>query len=108
MRGSGAAIFATAGVRTQSPARLPGLALHSRVVHVLALMLAVVVLLSGLLTLAVQTIVRGRIPTAISYQGMTWSDEATAATRDAIARLQAQLDGLTAALHKKATREIVR
>src|SRR5205823_7736900 len=97
-----------AAVHTPAPARLPAWVLHSPVVYDLALVLTVVVLLCGLLTLAVQTIVRGRIPTAISHQGMTWPDEATAATRDAIARLQAQLDGLTAALHKKATREIVR
>ena len=111
VRGSGAAIFATAivaGVRTQPPARLPGWALHSHVVYVLALVLAVVVLLCVMLTLAVQTIVRGRVPTALSREGVVWPEDPTRTTRQALATLQGQVDQVVVDVAEIAERAVLR
>ena len=111
MRCAGSAIFVAAvvgAVRTPAPARLPGWTLHSPVVYVLALVLAVVVLLCVMLTLAVQTIVRGRVPTALSREGVVWPEDPTRTTRQALATLQGLVDQVVVDVAEIAERAVLR
>lgn len=93
-------------IRASPPARLPGWALSSGLVYRAVLVLAVVVPFCALLTLAVQTIVRGRVPTAISREGLTWVEDAGARGGAALAELQVEVDRLAADLDSLATRVI--
>jgi hypothetical protein len=102
----GAATFVAGAVvaaRATPPRPLPGWALSSRFVFGLAVALAVIGPICLLLTLAVQTIVRGRVPTAISREGLTWSEEATASGEAALVDLQLEIDRLAADLANLAT-----
>jgi hypothetical protein len=102
----GAATFvagAAVAARATPPRPLPGWALSSRFVFGLAVALAVIGPICLLLTLAVQTIVRGRVPTAISREGLTWSEEATANGEAALVDLQLEIDRLAADLANLAT-----
>jgi hypothetical protein len=89
--------------RASPPQPLPAWALSSRVVYGLAIVLAVVAPVFVLLTLAVQTIVRGRVPTAISRDGLTWAEEVTSNGRAGMADLQLEVDRLAAELDALAT-----
>jgi hypothetical protein len=88
------------------PHPLPAWSLGSVVVYGLGVVLAVVVPLFVLLTFAIQTIVRGRVPTAISREGLTWPEELTTAAEAPIAKLRLELDALEAAVDEIA-REVV-
>jgi hypothetical protein len=56
-----------------------------------------------LLTLAVQTIVRGRVPTAISRDGLTWTEDLASSGETAIAQLQRDVARITTDLDELAT-----
>jgi hypothetical protein len=66
--------------------------------YVLELMLATVGASYALLAVAVHTIVRGAVPTTISKEGFTWTQELTKETEDAIAILRKQVRSLEADL----------
>jgi hypothetical protein len=95
----------TVAIGASPPARLPGWALSSGLVYRAVLVLAVVVPLCALLTLAVQMIVRGRVPTAISREGLTWVAEASTGAV-ALAELQVEVDRLAADFDSLATRVV--
>ena len=107
MRAAGTATFVAGAVvaaRATPPRPLPGWALSSRFVFGLAVALAVIGPVCLLLTLAVQTIVRGRVPTAISREGLTWTEELASSGEAAIAQLQHDIARITADLDELATR----
>ncbi|HEX6702943.1 MAG TPA: hypothetical protein VF101_19625 [Gaiellaceae bacterium] len=95
---------AVVAARATTPRPLPGWALSSRFVFGLTVALAIIGPTCFLLTLAVQTIVRGRVPTAISREGLTWTEELASSGEAAIAQLQDDVVGITANLDELATR----
>jgi hypothetical protein len=97
---AGAAVAARASL----PRPLPAWALSSGVVYGLAVAVAVIGPICLLLTLAVQTIVRGRVPTAISREGMTWSEDVASSGEAAIAKLQRDVVRIATDLDELATR----
>jgi hypothetical protein len=102
----GAATFVAGAVvaaRATPPRPLPGWALSSRFVFGLAVALAVIGPICLLLTLAVQTIVRGRVPTAISRDGLTWTEDLASSGETAIAQLQRDVARITTDLDELAT-----
>jgi len=111
IRAAGAATFAlaaAAAVQAGIPAKAPGWALNSRIVYFLELVLATVALAYALLTVAIYTLSRGIVPTAISREGLVWSDELTKATEEALADLLAQMDMFEADLEEIAQRAMLR
>jgi hypothetical protein len=106
VRLAGVATFVAGAVvdaRATPPRPLPGWALSSHFVFGLAVAVAVIGPLCLLLTLAVQTIVRGRVPTAIARDGLTWSEEASTNGGAALGDLQLEIDRLAADLANLAT-----
>src|SRR5207237_789909 len=59
-------------------------------------------------TAAIYTLSRGIVPTAISREGLVWSDELTKATEEALADLLAQMDMFEADLEEIAQRAMLR
>lgn len=109
VRGVGLATFVAGAVtaaRASPPRPLPAWALSSRVVYGLAIAMAVIGPICLLLALAVQTIVRGRVPTAISREGLTWSEEVTSSGDAAIAQLQLDVARIASDLDALATRVV--
>lgn len=107
VRAAGVATFAAGTViaaRATPPRPLPAWALSSRVVYELAVAVAVIGPICLMLTLAVQTIVRGRVPTAISREGLTWTEELASSSEAAIAQLQRDVARITADIDELATR----
>lgn len=72
----------------------PSYALYSSVVFSLERFFATFVMLYAVLAVTVRTLIHGELPSAITKEGLTWSDEASGAVERAIARLQAELDVL--------------
>jgi hypothetical protein len=81
------ALAVIVAIRTGAPTHVPSWALRSRLVYALELVLATVGALYALLSVAIHTVVRGAIPTAISKEGFTWAQELTKESKDAIAAL---------------------
>jgi hypothetical protein len=101
VRLAGVAMFAlavTAAIRTGAPKDPPSWALRSSVIYLLELVLATVGAFYALLTVAIHTVLRGAIPTAISKEGFTWAQELTKETKEAIAVLHQQVKSFEADL----------
>jgi hypothetical protein len=76
----------------RSPREPPAYALYSGIVFYLEQFFAVFVMSYAILAVTARTLIHGELPSAITKEGLTWSDEASGAVKQAIARLQAQLD----------------
>jgi hypothetical protein len=97
VRVAGIAMFAlavTAAIRTGAPKDPPSWALRSSLIYLLELVLATVGAFYALLTVAIHTVLRGAIPTAISKEGFTWRQELTRESEDGIAILRKQVRSL--------------
>jgi hypothetical protein len=88
----------TVAIGTGAPRQPPSWALRSSLVYLLELVLATVGVLYALLTVAIHTILRGAIPTAISKEGFTWARELTKETDETVAILQKQVESFEADL----------
>jgi hypothetical protein len=101
VRLAGIAMFAlavTAAIRTGAPTHVPSWALRNSLLYSLELVLATVGALYALLTVAIHTVVRGSVPTAISKEGFTWAQELTKETEDATTILRKEVRSLEADL----------
>ena len=92
------ALAVTVALRTGAPTQPPSWALRSSLVYLLEVVLATVGALYALLTVAIHTVLRGAIPTAISREGFTWAQELTKDTDEAIAILEEQVKSFEADL----------
>jgi hypothetical protein len=109
VRIAGLATFAAGVVvaaRASPPEPLPAWTLSSRFVYGLAVAAAVIVPFCLLLALAVQTVVRGSVPTAISREGLTWAEGVASNGGAAIVDLQRDVERLAADLDVLATRVV--
>ena len=92
------ALAVTIAIRTGAPRHPPSWALRSSMIYLLELILATVGASYALLTVAIHTVLRGAIPTAISKEGFTWAQELTEESKDGIAILRKQVRSLEADL----------
>src|ERR687885_71136 len=92
------ALAVTVALRTAAPRQVPSWALRSSLVYSLELVLATVGALYALLTVAIHTVLRGAIPTAISKEGFTWAREFTKETDETLAMLETAVKSLEANL----------
>src|SRR5438552_18834133 len=88
----------TVAIRTGAPRHVPSWALRSSLIYLLELVLATVGALYALLTVAIHTVLRGAVPTAISKQGFTWAQELTTETDKAVAILHHRVKSFDADL----------
>jgi hypothetical protein len=70
----------------------PGYALSSSVVFYLEQWLATFLISYVVLAIVVRSVIGGELPSAISKEGLTWSDDVSAATREALETLQTQFE----------------
>jgi hypothetical protein len=88
----------TVAVRTGAPRHAPSWALRSSLIYRLELVVATVGASYALVAMAVHTIVRGAVPTTISKEGFTWTQELTKETDEAIKILRQQVKSFDALL----------
>jgi hypothetical protein len=70
----------------------PAYALSSSVVFYLERFLATFLITYVVLAIAIRSVLRGELPSAISREGLTWPDEMSAAARAALETLQTQFE----------------
>jgi hypothetical protein len=92
------ALAVAVAVRTGAPKQPPSWALRSSLIYLLELVLATVGASYALLTVAIHTVLRGAIPTAISKEGFTWAQELTKETDETVAILETAVKSLEANL----------
>jgi hypothetical protein len=92
------ALAVTVAIRTSTPKHPPSWALRSSLIYLLELVLATVGASYALLTVAIHTVLRGAIPTAISKEGFTWAQELTKETNETISTLRKQVKSFEADL----------
>jgi len=104
--GTGACLlFATvASALAGSHGEVPAYALYSSVVFYLERCLAVFLLTYVPLAVVVRSVIGGELPSAISKEGLTWSEEVSGATKEAIESLRAQFETLEHDVHELAER----
>jgi hypothetical protein len=85
----------------------PGYALSSSVVFYLERCLATFLISYVVLAIVVRSVIGGELPSAISKEGLTWSDDASAATREALETLQAQFEILERDVRQLAKQMVV-
>ena len=102
-------VFATVAPVVLGPAREPpAYALSSSVVFYLERALATFLLSYVLLAVVVRSAIRGELPSAISREGLTWPDEVSSATKEALEALKTEFEILEHDVHEIAERAVLR
>jgi hypothetical protein len=86
----------------------PAYALSSSVVFYLERALATFLLSYVLLAVVVRSVIRGELPSAISREGLTWPDEVSGATKEALEALKTEFEILEHDVHEIAERAVLR
>jgi hypothetical protein len=101
-------VFAAVAPALLEPQREPpGYALSSSVVFYLERSLATFLISYVVLAIVVRSVIGGELPSAISKEGLTWSDDVSAATREALETLQTQFEILERDVRQLAKQMVV-
>ena len=101
-------VFAAVAPALLAPQREPpGYALSNSVVFYLEQCLATFLISYVVLAIVVRSVIGGELPSAISKEGLTWSDDVSAATREALETLQTQFEILERDVRQLAKQMVV-